>query len=117
MRFFVIESNHYPFLDGHLINLVTGKLFAMADRFDPKDFVDLYFVLKEKGLKLEKLIRLTEERFEMKGLEFVIPERLLLAERITPKDLPVMVEKMDLGEMKGCFLQEATRLVKLRRGK
>ena len=31
-----------------LLNLVTGKLFAMADRFDPKDFVDLYFVLKIK---------------------------------------------------------------------
>jgi predicted nucleotidyltransferase component of viral defense system len=100
-----------------LTNLVTGKLFAMADRFDPKDFVDLYFVLKEKGLKLEKLIRLTEERFEMKGLEFVIPERLLLVERIAPKDLPVMIEKIDLDEMKGHFLKQATRLVKLRRAR
>lgn len=100
-----------------LMNLVTGKLFAMADRFDPKDFVDLYFVLKEKGLKLEKLIKLTEERFEMKGLEFVIPERLLLADKISLKDLPVMIQKIDLDEMKGYFLREATRLVKLRRGR
>jgi predicted nucleotidyltransferase component of viral defense system len=100
-----------------LLNLVTGKLFAMADRFDPKDFVDLYFVLKKKGLTLENLLKLTEERFDVKGLEFVIPERLLLIDRIAPKDLPVMVEKMDLDEMKGYYLQEATRLVKLRRGR
>jgi predicted nucleotidyltransferase component of viral defense system len=100
-----------------LLNLVTGKLFAMADRFDPKDFVDLYFVLKKKGLKLESLVKLTEERFEIKGLEFVIPERILLIDRIAPKELPVMVEKVDLDEMKGYFLQEATRLVDLRRGR
>ena len=98
-----------------LLNLVTGKLFAMADRFDPKDFVDLYFVLKKKSLKLENLVKMTEERFDIKGLGFVIPERLLLVDRITLKDLPVMVEKMDLDEMKGYYLQEATRLVKLRR--
>jgi len=100
-----------------LLNLVTGKLFAMADRFDPKDFVDLYFVLKKKSLKLENLVKMTEERFDIKGLGFVIPERLLLVDRITLKDLPVMVEKMDLDEMKGYYLQEATRLVKLRRGR
>ena len=124
-----VEFTSYPFksLDDRLrvgklvvdslLNLITGKLFAMADRFDPKDFVDLYFVLKNKGLKLEILIKLTEERFDVKGLEFVIPERILLVDRIAPRDLPVMVEKLDLDEMKGYYLQEATRLVKLRRGK
>lgn len=124
-----VEFTSYPFksLDDRLrvgklvvdslLNLITGKLFAMADRLDPKDFVDLYFVLKNKGLKLEILVKLTEERFDVKGLEFVIPERILLVDRIAPRDLPVMVEKLDLDEMKGYYLQEATRLVKLRRGK
>lgn len=99
-----------------LLNIITGKLFAMADRFDPKDFVDLYFVLKSKDLILEDLLERTEERFGIKGLDFVIPERLLLVKRITPKDLPVMVERMDLDEMKRHFLEQASRLVKLRRG-
>lgn len=99
-----------------LLNIATGKLLAMADRFDPKDFVDLYFVLKKKDLNLENLIKMTEERFEIKGLEFVIPERLLLVERIVPRDLPVMVENLNLDEMKGSFLRETTRLVRLRRG-
>lgn len=99
-----------------LLNITTGKLFAMADRFDPKDFVDLYFVLTSKELKLENLARMTGERFDIKGLDFIIPERLLLAKRITPKDLPVMVEKIDLDEMKRYFLEQTSRLIKLRRG-
>lgn len=98
-----------------LLNITTGKLFAMADRFDPKDFVDLYFVLTSKELKLENLVRMTGERFDIKGLDFIIPERLLLAKRITPKDLPVMVEKIDLDEMKRYFLEQTSRLIKLRR--
>jgi predicted nucleotidyltransferase component of viral defense system len=99
-----------------LLNIVTGKLFAMSDRFDPKDFVDLFFVLKSKALNLENLVQLTEERFDMKGLDFVIPERLLLAKKITSKDLPLMVKEIDLDDMKKQFLEQASRLIKLRKG-
>jgi predicted nucleotidyltransferase component of viral defense system len=99
-----------------LLNIVTGKLFAMSDRFDPKDFVDLYFVLKSKALKLENLVKMTGERFDIKGLDFVIPERFLLAKRITSKDLPLMIDKIDLDDMKRHFLEQASRLIKLRRG-
>lgn len=98
-----------------LLNIMTGKLFAMADRFDPKDFVDLHFVLKHRNLKLENLVKMTEERFDIKGLDFLVPERLLLTKRITPKDLPVMVERIDLDEMKRDLLEQASRLIKLRR--
>jgi hypothetical protein len=99
-----------------LLDIVTGKLFAMADRFDPKDFVDLYFVLQGKDLKLENLVKMTGERFNIEGLDFLIPERLLLVKRITAKDLPLMVERMDLDVMKTHLLEQASRLVKLRRG-
>lgn len=73
--------------------------------------MDLYFVLKNKNLKLENLVKMTGERFGIKGLDFVIPERLLLVKRTTPKDLPVMVERIDLDEMKRHFLKQAFRLV------
>ena len=99
-----------------LLNIITGKLFAMADRFDPKDFVDLYFVLKNRDLKLENLVQMTGDRFDMKGLDFVIPERLLMAKRIGPKDLPVMVESIDLDEMKRYILEQASFLLNQRTG-
>jgi len=98
-----------------LLNIITGKLFAMTDRYDPKDFVDLYFGLRNYPWKLDDLIKRTHERFKIKGLEYIIPERLLLAKRIGPHDLPIMLKEINLEEMKSYFLKEASKLVKLLR--
>ena len=97
------------------LNIVTGKLFALTDRYDPKDFVDLYFVLKKYGWTLDDLIKRTGERFEIKGLDFVIPERLLLVKKIGPEELPVMLREIDLKEMKRFFLNQSSELVKSRK--
>ncbi len=95
-----------------LLNIVTGKLFALTDRYDPKDFVDLYFVLRNYDRKLEDLIKKTEERFEISGLEYIIPERILLVKRIGPDDLPIMLKEVNAEEMKRYFLRKASELVK-----
>lgn len=95
-----------------LLNIVTGKLFALTDRYDPKDFVDLYFVLRDYDWKLDDLIKKTEERFEMSGLEYIIPERILLVKRIGPDDLPIMLKEINAEEMKRYFLGKASELVK-----
>lgn len=95
-----------------LLNIVTGKLFALTDRYDPKDFVDLYFVLRNYDRKLDDLIRKTEERFEISGLEYIIPERILLVKRIGPDDLPIMLKEINAQEMKRYFLGKASELVK-----
>ncbi|MFQ6003645.1 MAG: nucleotidyl transferase AbiEii/AbiGii toxin family protein [Candidatus Zixiibacteriota bacterium] len=100
-----------------LLNIATGKLFALTDRYDPKDFVDLYFILRKYPWNLSDLIKRTQERFEIKGLEYIIPERLLLVKRIGPDDLPIMLKEIELEEMKGYFRQETFELVKpLRKG-
>lgn len=95
-----------------LLNIVTGKLFALTDRYDPKDFVDLYFVLRNYDRKLEDLIKKTGERFEISGLEYIIPERLLLVKRIGPDDLPIMLKEINAEEMKRYFLGKVSELVK-----
>ena len=97
-----------------LLNIVTGKLFAMTDRYDPKDFVDLYFVLHKYKRTLTDLILRTEERFGIKGINFIIPERLLLVKRIELEDLPVMLAAVSLEEMKRYFLEQSAALVKSR---
>lgn len=95
-----------------LLNIITAKLFALTDRYDPKDFVDLYFVLHKFDWTLSDLITKTEERFGIKGLNFVIPERLLLVKKIGPEDLPVMLTEINLETMKGYFLEQSAALVK-----
>jgi len=98
-----------------LLNIVTGKLFALTDRYDPKDFVDLYFVLRKYDWTLNELIMRTGERFEIKGMDFIIPERLLLVKKIGPEELPVMLKEIDLEEMKGFFFNQSSELVKSRK--
>jgi hypothetical protein len=122
-----VEFTTYPFKSiaerakiGNLVvdsplNIVTGKLFALTDRYDPKDFVDLYFVLQKYAWELGNLIERVGERFDIKGLKFVIPERLLLVKKIAPEDLPIMLKEIDLEEMKTYFLRQTSELVKSRR--
>ncbi len=97
-----------------MLNIATGKLFAMTDRYDPKDFVDLYFVLQKYGWTLNDLIIKAGERFDIKGMEFVIPERLLLVKKIGPEELPVMIREINIEEMKSYFLGQSSELVKSR---
>ncbi|MBN1841066.1 MAG: nucleotidyl transferase AbiEii/AbiGii toxin family protein [Deltaproteobacteria bacterium] len=119
-----VEFSTYPFKsieerrkDGRLVvdsllNIVTGKLFALSDRYDPKDFVDLYFVLRNYDWRLGDLIRKTKERFEIRGLEYIIPERLLLVKKVGLDDLPIMLKEIDAEEMKRYFLGQVSELAK-----
>ncbi len=95
-----------------LLNIVTGKLFAITDRYDPKDFVDLYFVLRDYTWSLGDLIKRTQKRFEVKGLQYIIPERLLMAKRLGPDDFPIMLKEVNLEEMKQSLLKEAAEVAR-----
>jgi hypothetical protein len=98
-----------------LLNIVTGKLLAVSDRYDPKDFIDIYFVLKNYELDLDDLIAKAENRFNINGLKFVVPERMLLVRNISPADLPIMNKEMDLGEVKRYLIEKVDELVKRRK--
>jgi len=63
-------------IDGFL-DLVVNKLCAIADRIDPKDYVDLYWALKKSTLLLEHLFTLAEKKCEIKGITHILKNRLL----------------------------------------
>jgi len=63
---------------------------------------------------LPDLITQTEQRFGIKGLDFLIPERLLMVNRMGPGNLPVMLVELDLNHLKAFFLEQATAFVKAR---
>ncbi len=97
-----------------LLNMMTGKLLAMTDRFDPKDFVDFYVAVDRYALIVPDLIRQTGERFGLRGLEFVIPERFVMVKRMGPGDLPVMLSDLDLDRLKTYFIEQSAALVRAR---
>jgi len=95
-----IEFTYYPLknlesvhmVDGlpvdSFLDLVVNKLCAIADRTEPKDYVDLYWALNQAGLSLETLTRLAEKKCELTGIKHVLKNRLL--------HIPAGIEKLPL---------------------
>ena len=56
----------------HENDILANKLMAMTDRRDPKDYVDVYFILQDyPSMKIEDSIRQTGYKFGIKGVSSV----------------------------------------------
>ena len=93
-----------------LENIAVGKLLALYGRAYPRDFVDIYFLLKE-GWDFRRLVTLGKEKDP--GLfEHYLAEMLRQVLRIPQEDLPIMLKPLDLEEMKAFYLKLADDLLK-----
>lgn len=59
------------------LDIVVNKLCAIADRFEAKDYIDVYFSLKDGTFALRELICLAEKKCEIKGISYILKSRLL----------------------------------------
>lgn len=84
------EFTKYPFKTINPFKIVEGiqvdskgdilinKLMALTDRKDIKDYVDIYFILKEyPELSIDEMIEKTEQKFGIKGLCYILQGRFL----------------------------------------
>ena len=113
-----IEFNRYPFRQLEAVNLVgnarvdsefdiaVNKLMALTDRFDPKDFVDLYFLLNK--YKLMHLRDGVEQKFGVRLDAIFLGGELLKVNRVAA--LPKMIRSLTVEEIKGFFCNQAETL-------
>ncbi len=59
------------------LDIVVNKLCAIADRFDAKDYVDVYVAMINSSLFLADLFRLAEKKCGIAGIGHVLKNRLL----------------------------------------
>jgi predicted nucleotidyltransferase component of viral defense system len=59
------------------LDLTVNKLCAIADRFDAKDYVDVYCALRGSDLSLKHLMELAEKKCDIKGIFHVLKSRLI----------------------------------------
>jgi len=59
------------------LDIIVNKLRAIADRFEAKDYVDVYCALKDCDLSLKELMSLAEKKCGIKGIRYVLESRLL----------------------------------------
>lgn len=113
-----IEFVHYPYknlrpleeFDGISVNskfdITVNKVFSVFTRNEPKDFVDLYFLLK--AYKLEKLLSGVEKKFGVKLSKFTLGNEFFKAKHIT--QIPKMIKKVGKEEIISYFMDLASEL-------
>lgn len=89
-----------------LKDIAANKLMAMLDRFDPKDFVDLFFLFKE--FDLEHVRKNTEKKFGLKIDPIFLGGEFMKSRRI--EALPKMARHLELVELKDFFQDIAKKL-------
>ncbi|OGG03040.1 hypothetical protein A2W14_07255, partial [Candidatus Gottesmanbacteria bacterium RBG_16_37_8] len=119
-----VDFNEYAFKPVEVSKLKFGKLsvdsfydiainkaYSITGRFQNRDFIDLYFILKRDEFSLEQLLNRVEDKFNTKIDEFYFSSQLLRAVDL-PKAYPKMLEPFNFGEMVEFFKKEARRLGK-----
>lgn len=87
-------------------DIAVNKLLTIVDRFDPKDFVDLYFLLPKYNL--EQLMAGVENKFGTKLSPLTVGSSFSRAKDIAA--LPKMVRNLSVDEVKSFFSAEAQKL-------
>jgi hypothetical protein len=88
-------------------DIACNKLSALFDRAEPKDFVDVYFVVREM-MPFEQLVALTRQKHL--GLDdYWLAVALARVEQV--ELLPRMLKPLSLPELKAFFLEQAKELM------
>jgi len=113
-----VEFTQYPFpqltpptkKDGILVDsmrdVTANKLVTLLDRFDPKDFVDLYFLLQITDL--QPIQKDAETKFGMKIDNVFLGGELAKVRRI--ETLPRMTKPLTIEELKTFFTNKVKEL-------
>ncbi len=102
--------------DGVLVdsleNLSVGKLLAVFGRAYPRDFVDLYFLLKN-GADFDYLLTLARQK-DIGFNEYFLGGMMEQIAKVEQRDLPKMLKPIDLADMKRVLLDLAKKLKRVK---
>lgn len=94
-----------------LIDMTVNKVQAILTRQQPRDFVDLYFLLQEgPERRLDRLLDLVRAKFDVGAHPMGLAARLLLVHDV--RELPNMIRRVKLQDLVAFFeakVQELTR--------
>ena len=90
--------------------MAANKVQAVLTRFQPRDFVDLYFVLRDSTHRdLAKLLDLARAKFDVGASKMGLAARLLLVGEV--RELPAMLRPLELHELVAFFEARARALI------
>lgn len=96
----------------HLLDIAVMKLDSISRRGSKRDFIDLYFIIKETKKPLADIIDLLLKKY--KGLNYNVTHLILsLAyfEDAEPEIVPKMLKKISWDTVKDFFCEESKKLI------
>lgn len=90
-------------------DIAINKLYTILGRFQTRDFIDLYFILRKNEFTLQQLIDRVEDKYSTQVDQFYLANQFLKAVDL-PKAYPKMLKPFDFVEMVEYFKKESKRL-------
>ncbi len=117
-----IDFNYYPFpriekgikfknieVDS-IYDIAVNKVHTIFMQPRARDFIDIYFIIQEKGYSFYDLLMKAKAKFDWNIDPIQLGSRLLLAKEL--KDYPRMLKEINHREWKKFFVEEARKLKK-----
>lgn len=117
-----VDFNYYPFpriekgakfgkltIDS-VYDIAVNKVHTIAMRTRAKDFIDIFFIIKEKNYDLHDLLMQAKAKFDWDITAMQLGSQFIQAAEMT--DYPRMIKKIDHSEWKNFFVAEAKKLKK-----
>ena len=117
-----VDFSYYPFpriekgtkykniVVDSLYDIAVNKVHTISIQPRARDFIDVFFIIKEKGGSLQKLLMAAKAKFDWHIDAVHLGSRFILAADV--KDYPLMIKKINHTEWKDFFLLEAKKLKK-----
>ena len=93
-----------------LYDIAVNKVHTISMQARARDFIDVYFIIKEKGYNFEKLLMDAKAKFDWHIDSIQLGTQLIKATEV--KDYPLMLKKIDHKEWQNFFIEEAKKLKK-----
>ena len=90
--------------------IAAMKAYALGQRATFKDYVDLYFVLKEKVANLKEIISLCEKKYREEFDARLFLEQLVYSEDIEEIEIQFLKEKVDRLKIENFFKKEKKKI-------
>ncbi len=94
-----------------IYDIAVNKVHTISMNPRARDFIDIYFIIKEKSYGFSELLMKAKAKFDWHIDPIQLGSRLLIAKEEV-KDYPRMLKKINHQEWKDFFVQEAKKLKK-----
>lgn len=92
------------------LEIAAMKAYALGRRATLKDYVDLYFVFKERVAKLEEVIALCEKKYKKEFNTRLFLEQLVYSKDLEKMEMKFLKEKVDKSQIERFFEKEIAKL-------